>query len=151
MSEIAAHTYSCSVARTVEVMGERWTVLILREAFLGVRRFDHIQRDLGIARNILSDRLGKLVEHGVLQRQQYSERPARFEYRLTERGRDLYPVIVTLMAWGDKHLAPDGAPVTLVHEPCGHEMTPVLACPHCAAEVTARSVRPHAGPGLRDV
>lgn len=151
MSEIASQTYSCSVAKTVEVVGERWTVLILREAFLGVRRFDHIQRDLGIARNILSDRLGKLVAHGILERRQYSERPARFEYRLTDRGRDLHPVIVTLMAWGDKHLAPAGAPVTLVHEPCGHAMTPTLACPHCAQAVTARNVRPQAGPGLADV
>lgn len=151
MSEIASHTYECSVAKAVEVVGERWSVLILREAFLGVRRFDHMQRDLGIARNILSDRLGKLVGHGILERRQYSERPARFEYRLTEAGRDLYPVIVTLMAWGDKHLAPGGPPVTLVHEPCGHEMTPALACPHCSGEVTARNVRPHAGPGLRDV
>lgn len=152
MTDIAAHTYSCSVARAVEVVGERWTVLILREAFLGVRRFDHIQRDLGIARNILSDRLAKLVEHGILERRQYSERPARFEYRLTDRGRDLHPVLVTLMAWGDKHLATAaGAPVTLVHEPCGHEMTPVLTCPHCRGEVHARNVRAHAGPGLRDV
>lgn len=151
MSVITSHTYSCSVAKTVEVVGERWTVLILREAFLGVRRFDHIQRDLGIARNILSDRLGKLVEHDILERRQYSERPARFEYRLTERGRDLHPVIVTLMAWGDKHLPnPAGPPVTLVHEPCGHEMTPALACPHCHEHIDARNVRPHAGPGLVD-
>ncbi len=152
MPGIAAHPWSCSVARTLEVVGERWSVLILREAFLGVRRFDHIQRDLGIARNILSDRLGKLVAHGILDRRQYSERPARFEYRLTERGRDLYPVVVAMMAWGDKHEpAPGGPPVTLEHEPCGHEMTPVLACPHCHVEVTARNVRPHVGPGLRDV
>ncbi len=151
MSEIAAHTASCSVAKTVAVVGERWTVLILREAFLGVRRFDHMQRDLGIARNILSDRLGKLVEHAILEREQYSDRPARFEYRLTERGTELYPVIVSLMAWGDKHLPNRAGPaVTLVHEPCGHEMTPQLTCPHCSAEVTARTVRPHAGPGLRD-
>lgn len=111
MDVISASTYRCSVARTVEVVGERWTMLILREAFLGVKRFDHIQRDLGIARNILSDRLGKLVEHEILEKRRYSERPARFEYRLTAKGRDLYPIVVTLMQWGDQHaVGPAGPP-----------------------------------------
>lgn len=148
MSEISSSTFSCSVARTLEVVGERWTMLILREAFLGVRRFDEIQRDLGIARNILSDRLGKLVAHGILDRRQYSERPVRHEYRLTEAGRDLHPIVMTLMAWGDKHLAgPDGPPVVLVHE-CGAPMIPELRCPQCDRAVTPRSVRPEVGPGL---
>lgn len=145
--EIASQTWSCSVARTLEIVGDRWTVLILRDAFLGIRRFDRIQADLGIARNILSDRLGKLVDHEILERRQYQERPARFEYRLTERGLDLYPVVVSLMAWGDKHAAPDGAPVTLVHE-CGAEMVPELRCPSCGGAVHARNVRPRVGPGL---
>ena len=150
MPDIAAATYSCSVARTVEVVGERWTMLILREAFLGVRRFDAIQRDLGIARNILSDRLGKLVEHGVLERRRYQERPERFEYRLTDRGRDLYPIVVTLMRWGDEHLAPGGqAPVDLVHVPCGHRTHPVLVCDVCGRPVTARDVAPGARPRAR--
>ena len=151
MTDIAASTYSCSVARTVEIIGERWTMLILREAFLGVRRFDHIQRDLGIARNILSDRLGKLVGHGILERKQYQERPARFEYRLTEKGRDLYPIIVCAMRWGDKYLAPEGPPVTLLHKDCGHAFEPVLTCSHCRGEIDARSVRPEVGPGLARV
>ncbi len=149
-ADIAASTWSCSVARTLEVIGEKWTVLILRDAFLGVRRFDRFQADLGVARNILSDRLGKLVDHGILERRQYQERPTRFEYRLTERGRDLYPVVVSLMAWGDKHAAPAGPPVTLVHE-CGAEMVPELRCPSCGGEVHARNVRPQAGPGLAHV
>jgi DNA-binding HxlR family transcriptional regulator len=149
MPDIAAATYACSVARTVEVVGERWTMLILREAFLGVRRFDAIQRDLGIARNILSDRLGKLVEHGILERRRYQERPERFEYRLTDRGRDLYPIVVTLMRWGDEHLAPGGdAPVELVHRGCGQRTRPVLVCDVCGEPVTARDVRPQPGPGL---
>jgi DNA-binding HxlR family transcriptional regulator len=146
-ADIAASTWSCSVARTLEVIGEKWTVLILRDAFLGVRRFDRFQADLGIARNILSDRLGKLVDHGILERRQYQDRPARFEYRLTERGLDLHPVVVSLMTWGDKHAAPAGAPVTLVHE-CGAEMVPELRCPSCGGPVHARNVRPQAGPGL---
>jgi DNA-binding HxlR family transcriptional regulator len=149
MPDIAAATYSCSVARTVEVVGERWTMLILREAFLGVRRFDAMRRDLGIARTILSDRLGKLVEHGILERRRYQERPERFEYRLTARGRDLYPIVVTLMRWGDEHLAPGGeAPVELVHVPCGHRTRPVLVCDACGRPISARDVRPEPGPGL---
>jgi DNA-binding HxlR family transcriptional regulator len=150
MDSISASTYQCSVARTVEVVGERWTMLILREAFLGVKRFDHIQRDLGIARNILSDRLGKLVDHEILQKRRYSERPARFEYRLTAKGRDLYPIVVTLMQWGDQHAAgPAGAPVELVHGPCGQVTHASLTCDVCGEGVHALNSSPAAGPGLR--
>jgi DNA-binding HxlR family transcriptional regulator len=149
MDEISSSTYQCSVARTVEVVGERWTMLILREAFLGVKRFDHIQRDLGIARNILSDRLGKLVDQGILEKRRYSERPPRDEYRLTAKGRDLYPIVVTLMQWGDKYTAPDGAPVVLVHQDCGHITSPQLTCDGCGEPVHALNVRPQQGPGLR--
>jgi DNA-binding HxlR family transcriptional regulator len=150
MDDISSSTYQCSVARTVEVVGERWTMLILREAFLGVKRFDHIQRDLGIARNILSDRLGKLVDHGILEKRRYSDRPARFEYRLTAKGRDLYPIVVTLMQWGDKHAAgPAGTPVELVHEDCGHTTRPQLVCDGCGGPVHALNVHPARGPGLR--
>ncbi len=150
MDSIAASTYKCSVARTVEVVGERWTMLILREAFLGVKRFDHIQRDLGIARNILSDRLGKLVAQGILEKRRYSERPERFEYRLTAKGRDLYPIVVTLMQWGDRHTAgPGGTPVELVHDACGELTHPQLVCDGCGEPVHALNVHPAAGPGLR--
>src|SRR3954466_13822696 len=95
----------CSIARTLEVIGDRWTLLILRDAFRGVRRFDDLQRDLGIARNILTDRLQKLVDHGVLMRRLYQERPPRYEYRLTRMGYDLSPALVALMRWGDQYLA----------------------------------------------
>lgn len=149
MADIASSTYECSVARTVEVIGERWTMLILREAFLGVKRFDHIQRDLGIARNILSDRLGKLVDQEILEKRLYSERPPRFEYRLTAKGRDLHPILVTLMQWGDKYTAPGGAPVTLVHDGCGQVTHPVLTCDGCGEPVHALNVHPVRGPGLR--
>lgn len=149
MDAISASTYQCSVARTVEVVGERWTMLILREAFLGVKRFDHIQRDLGIARNILSDRLGKLVDQSILEKRRYSERPARFEYRLTAKGRDLYPIVVTLMQWGDRHTAPPGkVPVELVHVTCGQTTHPQLVCDGCGEGVHALNVRPAHGPGL---
>ena len=98
----------CSIARTLEVVGERWTLLIMRDAFLGVRRFDDIQRDLGIARNVLRDRLARLVEEGLLERRPYQERPPRSEYRLTAKGRDLWPVLHALLRYGDRWYAPDG-------------------------------------------
>src|SRR5919204_2812647 len=102
----------CSIARAMEILGERWTFLILREAFYGVRRFSDMQRNLGIARNILSTRLQTLVNAGIFERKLYQEEPERYEYRLTQAGPDLYPAIVTLMRWGDEHLAGElGPPV----------------------------------------
>jgi len=132
----------CSVARTLEVVGEWWSLLVLRDAFKGVRRFDDFQRSLGIARNILADRLASLVEHGVLERRLYQERPERFEYRLTQKGLDLYPVIVALLRWGD-HWATDdiGPPLVLSHKACGHDGVPVMVCPTCREPVDARAMR----------
>src|SRR3982750_1007871 len=100
----------CSIARALEIVGERWTILIVRDAFLGVRRFDDFQRSLGIARNVLADRPDRLVGAGIFERRRYQDRPPRYEYRLTERGHDLHPVIFSLMKWGDKHAAPNGPP-----------------------------------------
>ena len=139
----------CSVARALSVVGDAWTLLIVRDCFLGIRRFDDFQERLGISRHLLADRLRHLVEHGVLAKVRYQERPERFEYRLSERGRALHPTITALLAWGDEWMAdPDGPPVTLVHRACGHEMTPVPTCPECGDEVTATGtaavVHPHA-------
>ncbi|HEV7679642.1 MAG TPA: helix-turn-helix domain-containing protein [Candidatus Dormibacteraeota bacterium] len=132
----------CSVARTLDVVGEWWSLLVLRDAFTGVRRFEDFQRSLGIARNILTDRLQTLVEYGVLERRRYQERPERFEYRLTEKGLDLYPVVVSLMRWGDRWAADEtGPPVILTHKACGHEVMPELACPDCGEAVHARAMR----------
>src|SRR5918911_5096413 len=115
---------TCSVARAMGVLGERWTFLILRECFYGVRRFSDMQRNLGIARNILSARLQRLVAAGILERRRYQSEPERFEYRLTATGRDLYPAVITIMRWGDEHLlGEDGRPVVLRHT-CGHEADP---------------------------
>src|SRR5436853_2887738 len=100
----------CSIAGTLELIGQRWTLLVLRDAFLGVRRFDDFQRDLGVARNVLAARLGRLVDEGVFERVAYQERPERFEYRLTEKGRDLWPVTMALLRWGDRHYATEGPP-----------------------------------------
>src|SRR5215213_5631670 len=118
----------CSIAGALELVGERWTLLILRDVFLGVRRFDDFQRDLGIARNVLQSRLERLVEEGVLERRQYQDRPVRHEYRLTEKGMDLWPVVVALMKWGDRHLYPDGAPVVMEHRGCGGEVDDRRVC-----------------------
>jgi DNA-binding HxlR family transcriptional regulator len=99
------HGQNCSVARALELVGERWTLLIVRDAFLGLRRFEQFQESLGIARNVLTDRLNRLVEEGILERVRYSERPERYEYRLTQKGRDLNLALTTLRQWGDKYLS----------------------------------------------
>jgi DNA-binding HxlR family transcriptional regulator len=139
---------NCSIARTLEMVGERWSLLILREAFLGVRRFDQLQANLGIARNILADRLQRLVGAGILQRQLYQERPKRYEYRLTQMGLDLYPALVAMMQWGDRYLADEaGAPVKLEHLECGKETEPLFVCSECGGPIHARNVRPKVGPG----
>jgi DNA-binding HxlR family transcriptional regulator len=139
---------TCSVARTLEIVGERWTFLVLREAFMGVRRFEEFQRNTGVARNILSARLRTLVEHGILQRRHYQDRPPRFEYRLTEEGLDLYPALVALMQWGDRHAAhPAGPPVVLEHKGCGEDSTPFQVCSVCGEPIDARAMRAKPGPG----
>lgn len=141
---------TCSIARSLSVIGDRWTLLILREAFLRTRRFEDFQEHLGATRHVLADRLQKLVEHGIFERVQYQERPARFEYKLTEKGRDLYPVIVSLVGWGDRWMADEaGPPIELVHKGCGHQMMPVPTCPQCGEAVTARDVVARPGPALR--
>jgi DNA-binding HxlR family transcriptional regulator len=132
---------ACSVARTLGIVGEQWSLLILRDAFLGVRRFDDFQQHLGIARNILSDRLGKLVEHGILSKRQYSERPVRHEYRLTSKGIDLFPVLFALQKWGDTWAMGDDPPLrSVVHDACGEVTHPVPSCSHCGGELTPFNV-----------
>jgi DNA-binding HxlR family transcriptional regulator len=141
---------TCSVARTLSVVGDRWTLLILRDAFLGIRRFEQFQADVGLTRHRLADRLAKLVEHGVFERVQYQERPLRFEYRLTAKGRDLYPVVVSLTRWGDRWMADeDGPPVTLHHRRCGRQIVPTLTCPDCGEPIVARDMEARPGPALQ--
>ena len=137
----------CSVAQCLEVVGEWWSMLIIRDAFLGVSRFDQFQTRLGISRNILQQRLARLVDAGVLVRVPYSEHPPRYDYRLTDRGRDLWPVITAMRQWGDRHAAPDGPPVQVVHKACGHVSDAVLVCSSCGEHLGARDVRAVAGPG----
>jgi DNA-binding HxlR family transcriptional regulator len=147
-SEIGDMT--CSVARALSIVGDRWSLLVLRDAFLGLRRFEDFQRDLGTTRHRLADRLKKLVAHGILERVGYQRHPPRFEYRLTEKGRDLYPVIVSLTRWGDRWMAGTaGPPIELVHKSCGRTTMPTLACAECGEKVGARDMIARAGPGLR--
>jgi DNA-binding HxlR family transcriptional regulator len=133
---------NCSISRALGVVGERWTLLILREAFAGARRFDDFRKRLGIARNVLTARLQGLVADGVLERVPCADSPGRAEYQLTAKGRDLYPVLVALLRWGDRWLAGDsGPPLLLVHRPCGCETTGSLRCSGCGEELVAGDVR----------
>src|SRR5438874_10336402 len=140
----------CSVAQCLEVVGEWWSLLIVRDAFLGVSRFDDFQSRLGISRNILNQRLARLVETGVLTKVPYSERPPRFEYRLTDKGRDLWPVLTTMRQWGDKYAAPYGPPLRLRHKTCGRITEAVMTCSHCGELLELQDVRAVSGPGDRD-
>ena len=133
---------TCSIARTLDVVGEKWALLAVREVFLGNRRFDEMVRRTGAPRDTLAARLRTLTGAGILERRQYCEHPARYEYRLTEAGLDLYPVIVALMRWGDEHLAgEDGPPLVLEHR-CGHRLTAQLVCESCGEPVAPRDTRP---------
>jgi len=130
---------ACSIARSLELIGERWTLLIVRDVFRGQRRFDDIQRDLGIARNVLANRLERLVEEDILEKRQYAERPPRYEYFLTEKGIDLWPVLVSLVKWGDKHEpGMDGPPIVVRHKECAGEIDDHFICGECGARVWAR-------------
>jgi DNA-binding HxlR family transcriptional regulator len=137
---------NCSIARALEILGERWTLLIVRDAFLGVRRFDAFGRKLGVAPNILSRRLETLTDGGVLEKRAYQHNPTRYEYLLTERGLALFPVMVALLAWGDDGLSP-APPVLLRHACCGGDVDARTTCTTCGAAVTARDVEWWWGPG----
>jgi DNA-binding HxlR family transcriptional regulator len=137
----------CSVAQCLDVVGEWWSLLIVRDAFLGVSRFDDFQARLGISRNILAQRLNHLVDSGVLKRVPYQEHPPRSEYRLTEKGRDLWHVLTAMRQWGDRWEAPDGPPLRIKHTKCGHLVKVLPVCSHCGEMLDARVVTPVPGPG----
>jgi DNA-binding HxlR family transcriptional regulator len=133
---------SCSVAAALSVVGDPWTLLILRDAFQGVRRFDDWQSRLGVARNVLAARLKTLVDQGVMETRLYCEHPPRKDYVLTKKGRDLFPVILTLKAWGDRHVyGAASSPLALKHD-CGADLTPELVCKACGKSVEARDLTP---------
>ena len=136
-----------SVVAALDVLPDRWSALIMREAFFGVRRFSEFRRNLSIARNTLTDRLNRLVEQGVLVKQRVAETNEWEEYRLTEKGVDLYPVVVALMQWGDRWRAPEGPPLLIRHKDCGGELALELRCNSCGVQPTAREVTYEPGPG----
>ncbi len=138
---------NCSIAQTLEVVGEWWTPLILRDLFLGVSRFDEFQSRLGISRNVLTERLAWLEEQGVVTRVPYQERPPRYDYRLTEKGTDLWRLMTMMREWGDRWAAPDGPPVATVHRDCGEVSEAVLVCSSCHKPLEARALRAVDGPG----
>jgi DNA-binding HxlR family transcriptional regulator len=134
--------WPCSLARTVDILGDWWTPLVLRDCFMGVRRFDDFQRSLGIGRNILAQRLGRLVDEGLLERRPYQDHPPRHEYVLTEMGRDFFPVVAAIMRWGDRWLAgADGPPRALHHTLCAHDMHAEVVCSACGEPLAWRDVR----------
>ncbi len=156
MPELEALRYdpdACSIARTLELVGEKWSLLVLREVFSGVRRFDDLRRRTGAPRQVLSARLGTLVDAGLLRRHPYQEpgQRTRDEYRLTAAGMDLYPVLVALLRWGDRYLVqPTGGPsVELTHRDCGEPVHLVLRCRGGHELTSAREVAPRPGPGAR--
>jgi DNA-binding HxlR family transcriptional regulator len=137
----------CSIAQCVEVVGDRWSILILRDCFLGVTRFDEFQRRLGISRNILQQRLVKLVDAGVLNRVPYTEHPARYDYQLTERGLDLWPVMAAMRQWGDRHAAPNGPPVEVFHTGCRSSTHMDFVCGSCGEKLHPGNVTARPGTG----
>ena len=139
----------CSMARGLAIFGDRWTLLIIRDCFRRVRRFSDFQKSLGITKHRLSDRLARLVEEEILIKRPYDASGKRFEYRLTEKGLDLYPVLMSVVQWGDKWVADeDGAPVVYTHKTCGNYTKPRYTCDCCGEEIFARDLEPEAGPGV---
>lgn len=152
MKRVSFDGMSCSIARSLETVGEWWTPLIVREVFWGRRRFDEIQRDLGISRNILTDRLATLVDDEVLEKRNIAQTGTRWEYHLTEKGRDLFPVLIALMQWGDRWAADadKGPPVVFEHRGHHHDADPAFVCRECGEELTSDALRGRRGPGWED-
>jgi DNA-binding HxlR family transcriptional regulator len=141
-------TWPCSIARTVDLVGDWWTPLVLREAYYGARRFEEMQRTLRIGRNVLTQRLRRLVEEGLLDRVPYQVRPTRYEYVLTDKGRDFFPVLAAMTAWGDRWMSgEEGPPVVLRHLTCGEDTHAEVVCARCGEPLTLRNVTASVGPG----
>jgi DNA-binding HxlR family transcriptional regulator len=140
---------NCSIARSLEAVGERWTLLIIRELLRRPHRFAELERKLGIAKSMLATRLDKLVDGGIVEKTPYTQARDWNDYRLTRKGKDLFPVVSALMAWGDRYEAPEGPPVIFEHQ-CGHATGHKLVCAYCDEEVIPREVKVIAGPGATD-
>lgn len=141
--------WPCTIARSADVLGDHWNLLVIRQACLGTRRFDDFQAALGIGRNILSQRLARLVYEGIFTKVEYRPNPPRHEYRLTDKGREVYPILAAMAAWGDRWLTgPEGSPLVLHHTACDHDMHAEVVCSSCQAPLDVRQVTAHAGPGF---
>jgi DNA-binding HxlR family transcriptional regulator len=142
---VLRHDYpgqTCSIAKALEVVGERWSLLIVRDVMTGHRRFDELQKSLGVARNVLSARLQRLVEEDILERRPYQESPERYEYFLTDKGLDLWPALIALLGWGDRHTEyPDGPPLLVFHKECGGSVSDRGVCERCGETLNARDAR----------
>jgi DNA-binding HxlR family transcriptional regulator len=138
---------ACSIAQCLEVVGDWWSLLIVRDAFRGITRFADLEADLGISRNVLTQRLAYLVDEGILERVAYSDHPPRYYYQLTDKGRDLFPVLTAMRQWGDRWAAPDGPPIEVVHDRCGNVSDAVLTCSECGERLVADEIHRVPGPG----
>ena len=143
--------YPCSIIRPLSVLGDRWTLILIKQAFAGSRRFEEFHAAIGISRGRLTERLSRLVDEDILHRVPYKNENGRshHEYRLTRKGHDLYPVLLALREWGDRYMAPEGPPVHYRHRDCGGEAHTHLRCESCANELTARDIEPELGPGMQ--
>ena len=150
MSRITTSTSGCSIQQPLDVIGDRWMLLIIRNLFRGARRFSELEEDLGIAKNLLTVRLNKLVSADIVERVPYQDRPVRHEYLLTQKGRDLSPSLVALMKWGDRWCNDGSAPTVLVHSDCGTPLMQVTHCPTCDDALDPGQIRSRPGPGARE-
>jgi len=141
----------CSIQQTLDVIGDRWMLLILRNLFRGARRFGQLEEDLGIAKNLLASRLTKLVDADIIEKVPYQERPVRHEYLLTQKGRDLSPSLVAIMRWGDRWCNEGAAPTVLIHSECGTPLDQVTHCPTCNDALDPGQIRSRPGPGAVEV
>lgn len=148
MRRVDTSDWPCTIARSAAILGDHWNILIIRQACLGTRRFDDFQRELSIGRNILTVRLNTLVDEGILRREQYQESTGRHEYRLTDKGREVYPILAAMAAWGDRWLVgAEGTPLVLHHTSCDHDMHAVVTCSECAEALDVRQILARPGPG----
>ncbi|MFC8513342.1 winged helix-turn-helix transcriptional regulator [Streptomyces sp. NPDC057257] len=149
MKRTSFSNWPCSIARTMDLLGDAWTPLVLREAFYGIHRFDDFRRELGIARNTLADRLRRLVDEGLLDKRLYQDEPRRYDYVLTDKGRDFFGVLAAMARWGDRWLAgEEGAPIVFHHHSCGRDAEAEVVCGGCGEPMTAEGTTMRMGPGF---